>query len=217
MLSSDNDAVTFAPANGAVITESNPVSVELDVKDAVLAGVSVRPPATSENKPTSDVIEVELEDGSIVEYAFSAAAGASLSRAANLAVVEADGTVVVDFGKQVAVKKIVIRVTGTSSGKLADIAQVEFLGDMAERIPAPTLSVPTALAPVAGDKKIALSWAPQVNVTGYEVEVSSADKTQVIACVLSELSLETFAGDEPKNNIDYTLRVRSVNGDWRSA
>ncbi len=217
VLSSDNDAVTLAPANGAVITESNPVSVELDVKDAVLAGVSVRPPATSENKPTSGVIEVELEDGSIVEYAFSAAAGASLSRAANSAVVEADGTVVVDFGKQVAVKKIVIRVTGTSSGKLADIAQVEFLGDMVERVPAPTLSVPTALAPVAGDKKIALSWALQVNVTGYEVEVSSAGKTQVIACVLSELSLETFAGDELKNNIDYTLRVRSVNGDWRSA
>ncbi len=217
ILSSDNAAATFAPANGAAISESNPISVELDVKEAVLAGVSVRPPAASENKPTSGVIEVELEDGSVVEYAFSATADASYARAANLAVVEADGTVVVDFGKQVAVKKIVIRVTGTSSGKLADIAQVEFLGDMAERVPAPTLSVPSALAPVAGDKKIALSWAPQVNVTGYEVEVSSAGKTQLIPCVLSELSIETFAGDELKNNVDYSLRVRSVNGDWRSA
>lgn len=55
--------------------------------------------------------------------------------------VDEDGSLNVDFGTQVAVKKVSIRITGTTKkqASLVEIAKVEFVGDMASRIPAPNL------------------------------------------------------------------------------
>lgn len=137
--------------------------------------------------------------------------------------IEPDGSLVLDFGTQVAVKRVLIRITGTKKTEpLVNISKVEFVNNMEERIPAPKLDIPTLNSPVSGDKKLTVSWNAQTNVTGYEVFVSgpvknqSGNQTQIIP--VSGTSCE-ISGIQDKNLVnfaDYTIKVRSVNGDWSS-
>ena len=58
--------------------------------------------------------------------------------------------------------------TDTSSKKLADIAQVEFLNQMEDRIPAPQMNIPKNLTAEPGSREITVKWSRETNVTGYE-------------------------------------------------
>lgn len=129
---------------------------------------------------------------------------------------EANGLIVVDFGTRVAIKKITIRITATSSNKLAEIAQVEFLNDMEERIAPPELNIPRNLVGVPGKKQFRVNWSAETNVTGYEVRVSQGGATATFSTVLPTLEVSRFNGGELKNETEYMVSVRSVNGDWRS-
>ncbi len=128
-----------------------------------------------------------------------------------------DGSLTVDFGGQIAVKKVTIKITGTKNNtNLAEISQVEFLNDTENRIPAPEMNIPTHLAAEAGDKEFTLTWAEQPNVTGYEVEVSWNGTTEVHQVAANELVVSAFKNDKLVNNTEYTVRVQSMNGQWRS-
>ncbi len=136
---------------------------------------------------------------------------------------EADGSLVLNFGSQIAVKRVTIRITGTKKTEpLVNIAKVEFVNNMEERIPAPKLDIPTLDTPVAGDKSITVSWNPQSNVTGYEVYVSgpvkdqSGNATQLIRVSGTQYTITAINNGSLKNFENYTLKVRSVNGDWSS-
>lgn len=128
----------------------------------------------------------------------------------------ANGLIVVDFGTRVAIKKITIRITATSSNKLAEIAQVEFLNDMEERITPPDLNVPRGLSAMPGKKQFRVSWSAETNVTGYEVKVEQGGKSATFSTVLPTLEVSQFNGDKLKNETEYRVSARSVNGDWRS-
>ena len=141
------------------------------------------------------------------------------------AVIESDGTIVVDLGTRVAIKKITIRVTATANqGNLAEIAKVEFLSDFEERIPEVQLSKPTVLSVSntesdgLGYKNLTVSWDRQTNVTGYEVSVSGNgyNKTATAAGTTYTFQGDSFNGTV-KSFQTYTIRVRSVSGTWRSA
>ncbi|MCG4808483.1 hypothetical protein L0P46_11480, partial [Collinsella aerofaciens] len=54
---------------------------------------------------------------------------------------------------------------------LVDIAKVEFLGDMKERIPEPEMTAPERVQVENGDASFTVTWRRQPNVTGYEVTV----------------------------------------------
>lgn len=146
------------------------------------------------------------------------------SVSANGVSVENDGTVVIDLGTRVAIKKVTIRVTATANpSKLAEIAKVEFLSDFAERIPEPQLSIPTIKevsntnADGQGYKNITIEWTPQTNVTGYEVSVSGPGYNKT---ALSTKTSHTFQGDSFNGTVKsfqtYSIKARSVSGDWRS-
>lgn len=137
-------------------------------------------------------------------------------------IVESDGTIVINIGKKVAIKKISIQITGTTDGKLADIAKVEFLGDFEERIPEPVLSKPTidadSITNTEGEyKEVTVSWDRQTNVTGYEVSISGKDynKTGVTSATSYTFPADSFNGS-PAAFEDYTIMVRSISGDWKS-
>lgn len=141
------------------------------------------------------------------------------------AVIESDGTIVVDLGSRVAIKKITIRVTATANqGNLAEIAKVEFLSDFEERIPEVQLSKPTVLSvsntesDVLGYKSLTVNWDRQTNVTGYEVSVSGNGYNKTAT---TSDTTYTFQGDSFNGTVKsfqtYTIRVRSVSGTWRSA
>lgn len=138
--------------------------------------------------------------------------------------VENDGSVVINLGTRVAIKKVTIRVTATANqGNLAEIAKVEFLSDFAERIAEPQLSIPTVTkvtntnASGLGYKNITINWTPQTNVTGYEVSISGPSYNKT---ALETTTSHTFIGDSFNGTIKsfqtYDIKVRSVSGDWRS-
>ncbi len=137
---------------------------------------------------------------------------------------ESDGSLVLDFGGQIAVKRVSVRITGTTKKeqKLVEIAKVTFVNDMENHIPAPQLDIPSILSVTPGSKKLTVSWSAQKNITGYELYISgpvknqSKAESQVIA--VSDTSCE-IASINQKNLVnykEYTLKVRSVNGDWKS-
>lgn len=127
-----------------------------------------------------------------------------------------NGLIVVDFGTRIAIKKITIRITATSSNKLAEIAQVEFLNDMEERIAPPDLNIPRSLSAVPGKKQFRVNWSAETNVTGYEVKVEQGGKSATFSTVLPTLEVSQFNGGKLQNETEYRVSVRSVNGDWRS-
>lgn len=98
-----------------------------------------------------------------------------------------------DAGKQVAVKKVSLRITGTESGgTLAEITKVEFLNDMENRIPEPEMNIPQNLAAAGADKSFTLTWDPQVNITGYEVEISCSGQTETARAASNRLEVKSF-------------------------
>lgn len=128
-----------------------------------------------------------------------------------------NGVMTIDFGKQIPVKMVTIRISATSSNKLAEIAKVEFLNGMEDAIPAPELNIPKNIKADAGDKKIDIAWGRESNVTGYQVDVAGANGTrQTFDAPENSLSVESIGGKKLKNGIDYTIKVRSVSEGWFS-
>ena len=162
---------------------------------------------------------VELTDGTVREIGISRAeARAAFFRSsAPTAVIDENGTVVVDFGGQIAVKKVTLVITKTQGGtNLAEVSKVEFLNNMEERIPEPELNIPGELSAVAGSKQFSVSWKAETNVTGYELSISANGREEVKRTTGTSLSVTQFDEQKIKNGTVFTLKVRSTNGAWRS-
>lgn len=130
--------------------------------------------------------------------------------------------IVIDLGNQVPVKKISIQVSKTMSqdAKLVDISKVEFLGDMAERIPEPQMSIPDRLEVENGDAEFTLHWRKQSNVTGYEIAVSGETdqgmRQESFITETNELTVASINGGKLRNGKTYHISIRSINGSWKS-
>lgn len=145
----EDTVVQLAPKNEAPISEENPVEVSLDVASPASAkvdGLVIAPPAGTNNLITDATIDVVDAHDNTYQAVLTQAQ--TLSRDANLvtATQEKDGTIVVNLGTQIAIKKVTIKVTGASTN-LVDIAQVEFVNGMENRIPEPEKSVPEIKEP----------------------------------------------------------------------
>lgn len=137
------------------------------------------------------------------------------------AYLDANGTIVVDFGNQIAIKKVTLKVTKThkpSDNFLAEISSVEFLNNMENRIEEPSTDVPEGLSGVPGDKQFTLSWSPAENVTGYEISIEAAGKQCIKSTTSTTITVTSLGGsDKIVNGTAYTIKVRSTNSSWRSA
>ncbi len=238
----NNTGVTLTPADYGEISESNPVGLEFvlaeDGSVPEIGGIRILSPFVQEDGMTvSDIVTgeavLELENGQTETFSLknqdnssTRKAGAGyLKTAAKAASVrtESDGSLILDFGGQIAVKRVTIQITGTRKDKkLVDIAKVEFVNNMDKRIPAPNLSIPVLSAPKSGNEQLSVSWTAQSNVTGYElyIEGPAGKSGKVIndtvkvsgnSCILSTIQAESL-----KNFETYKVKVRSVNGDWKS-
>lgn len=218
----------------APITPQAPLSIDFNLAPAgaappVIGGMTIAAPSDSVNAPTAGAVSVDYLDASgntaSMDISVGAAAPVPMAlfrsayprAASGSATVEPDGTIVVDFGGQIAVKKVTFKITATSNaGNLAEISKVEFLNDMASKIPPPEMNVPKGLTAVPGSKKFTVSWNPERNVTGYELSVSAQGKEEIKRTSATELSIKSFDNEKLKNGTEYTLKVQSVNGSWRS-
>lgn len=210
----DNNVVGLQPANKEPISDENPVEVAFDLKEQELEKVVVQT-TLGENAIEEGTIAVELANGEVREFALTAQSTkvrqTSVSRDEN-------GNFIIDLGGQVAVKKVSIKITKTTTdNNLAQISKVEFVNGMEDKIPEPVMSIPTNLKVTNGSNEFALSWKKEVNVSGYEVEVTNNGKSQVYEAAENNILITTFNGKKLVNNQEYQVRVRSVNGKWQSA
>jgi hypothetical protein len=211
-----------------------------------LQGITIKTPSVEDENGNSvseisdgniDVVYLD-EEGKELTKSFPLSSGEASSgaavrkksaavkaRAASAVTMDSDGSLILNFGEQLAVKKVTIKITGTTKKEdsLVNIARVEFVNNMEDRIPAPQLDIPTLASPVIGDKEVSVSWNAQNNVTGYELSISgpvkgsSADETQIISVADTSCTIKAINDKELQNFKTYTFKVRSVNGDWKSS
>lgn len=211
--------VQFAPTSGS-ISEANPIAFSLAVSNATAVdGFVIAPPVGSENTITDATILVEDANGGTHEVKLTSNPYTPAALAAATATQESDGTIVVKLGEQIAVKKVTIKVTGASTD-LVDIARVEFVNGMENRIPEPQLNVPQNVAltqlSAGNSPSFSVSWRKEVNVTGYEVSVvEPGGQETVLETTATALTVSSLSG-KLTTSTPYAVRVRAVNGTWKS-
>ena len=214
-------SIQASPADGKAIAES-PVELNFDFKDAdvEIEGMYLQTPGDNAIAEGTILVTYE-EDGELktMEVAlYSSEAKARMRAAGMVAYVNPDGTVSIEFGKQIAVKKVVLTITATTrpDASLVEISKVEFLNSMEDKIPAPQISVPELTTVKAGNKSISVAWNKVNNVTGYEVSIYHDGKTEYIRTSDTALAITQFLNKELENKEDYTVCVQAVNGEWTS-
>ena len=249
-LLSDGGTATLKTKEGQTITDEHPVSMTFEfAKDAeqdsenpdvpvapaalpVLEGMTIQAPAESEYGVVSDISSgtaevVYVADGQEqtlqIPLGAAQAAGIMTVAAAPSVSLEPDGSLVLNFGSQIAVKRVTIKITGTTKQQpLVDIARVEFVNDMESRIPAPQMNIPANVTVTPGNEQLTVSWDPQSNVTGYEVRVEGPVKkqdgpaTQIVRVSGSPHLIVSINDLSLKNFGEYKVQVRSINGEWSS-
>lgn len=243
----ENKGVTLAPANpNEAISTNNPAGLLFTLADdnasegniPLLNGIRIVSPFETDNGTfESDIVngnaEIELADGQKKDIPLNQAAsrskkkaGTKLYKASTLSpsvTTEPDGSLILNLGTQVAVKRVTITITGTrKNAKLADIAKVEFVNDMEKRIPAPELSIPSLKTPEPGNEQLSIAWTAQNNVTGYELHIEgpvgkSKEIKEDTIKVTGNQYIASAIENQPLVNFEkYTIKVRSVNGSWKS-
>ncbi len=226
--------VQFAAANSQEISSANPIEFSLEinhpaqVNNRQVNGIVIKPPANSLNLIKTGVVTAEDENGNI--YTFDIGDNGSIEldsfseensytrSSSDKVSIESDGTVVINIGAQIAIKKITIKVTGASTN-LVDIAKVEFVNNMEDRIPEPDYSIPNKIVleqlSAGENPSFQATWEPQINVTGYEVQISSNGKEAVYTTNTNSITISSLEGKLATYK-PYTIRVRSTNGTWKS-
>ncbi len=245
MIAGETEVVTLSGSD-SVISEASPVEVAAEFSEAkTMAGFTIDPVPGSGGSIQNGKVTVELLDGTLREFIIQngeatqavqtirakyalrtvSAAGAA---AQPFAVIAAGGEmlqgipIVIDLKGQVAVKKITIKVTKTmNGGNLAEISDVEFFGDMADRIPEPPMSVPERVTVDNGNESFTLTWKKMPNVTGYEVTVTGINSkkntvTDTHQVETAALEVTSLGGADLVNGNTYTVEIRSVNRTWKS-
>lgn len=229
----EESSVTLTPANGKNISESNPVSLEFDFAAAgegdnteipTTDGIVIAA-GTEDNQVIDALITVTYIDESGTEQTVEIPATADvnylLKRSSVSATISGDGTIQVNLGTQIAVKKVTITIKAMQkTTNLAEISSVEFVNGMEGRIPEPQMDIPEKLQAAAGNQVITLTWDSCVNVTGYEVWINlkgqSESSAEIVQVTNNSLVISSYGGKSLKNLKTYIIKVQSVNGTWRS-
>ena len=235
-------SLSLAPSKvNEVISETNPVELEFNLSDnssslTTMGGMTIQAPIDNSdgnrsiNAITSGEIEVVYVEQSeektqIFEMNVEDLQNINTrARKSSSITMDAEGSLVLDFGKQIAVKKITIKITGTTKKEdcLVNIAKVEFVNNMKDKIPQPELNIPTLNEAVVGNKEISVSWNEQQNVSGYELYIlgmvkSGQTQSEIVPVTKLNHTFTTINNESIKNFETYTIKVRSTNGTWKSS
>ena len=220
----DTDSVVILESK-AEISEDNPIEIPIDLSGLTRSTntiESINIQAPSENSPSSGkiVIPGAGEGGKDLEVKFDESnITKSLSRTADG---QAMDTIKIDLGKQVAVSKITIKITGSRSNKnLAEIAKVEFLNNVYKEMQKPKMNIPvinsfTSTTQV-GQESMTIGWDYEINVTGYEIKVEKLnDKNQVTSTSTYKTSQNSLRIEKVEAYRIYRISIQSLSGDWKS-
>ena len=236
----DSDkAVAIGKADGQAPTQESPLRLDFDLSSAArnngavdMEQVVIQAPKVSNNEnagaPSQGSIIYTDANGNENEIPFgdneAEIASYGVGEGQPKATTSENGDIVIDLGKQVAVKKISINVTGNRGNKnISEIAKIEFLNNVYKEIPKPDMNRPQIKTVETStnmhDERITLTWDPQPNVTSYEVKYEKLDEK---GNVTKTKKLQT---NKPEINILdkdikpydlYRVSIQSLNGEWSS-
>ncbi len=240
ILQNNDKFVTLKPQDSTKdISKENPVEISIALDENIKTEtkeITIKPSSNEDNNieegtitivvdgvEGEEVIEATLSNNSTIKYSPVAY---NISKISNvIAKVESDGTISINLGSKVAVKRITIKVTATKTNKFADIAKVEFLNGFKDRVQAPTLDIPEDLQYTADGESFTVTWENMQNVTGYQVLISTEiekdgkkeQKSQEYSVDGNSITISDFFGAiKDRVPCTYEVAVQSVNGDWKS-
>lgn len=209
------------------ISEKNPIEIPINLSGLSRSsdGVAVEAiniQAPSENAPSSGqiVIEGAGENGQDLVVDFS-----EKNNDSNVSTLSTDGTtdtIKIDLGKQVAVSKITIKITGSKSNKnLAEIAKVEFLNNVYKEAPKPKMNIPVISSfestTQVGKESMTIGWEHETNVTGYEIKVEKLNSNNnVVSTSYYKTSKNSLRIEKVEAYGIYRISIQSLSGDWKS-
>lgn len=213
--------VKLSRADGRDISEDCPVSVEFQFpedRDFTTDGIVIE--AAQDDRITAASVDITyMENGKEEKITVPLKKGVDfLLYNSSIAVTQdIDGTICINLGAQIAVKKVSLKIMGMEKNTtLAEIARVEFVNGMEDRISPPDLDIPQNAAVQAANKKFTVTWDACRNVTGYEVMITSGSVQETKYIRGNSLSVSSLNNEKLVNNQPYEVKVRSVNGAWRS-
>ncbi|MDA3730800.1 M60 family metallopeptidase [Niameybacter massiliensis] len=192
------------------ITEESPVQIPIVFNEPVeMQQIAFTTPA-SEDGITKGTLIIEQENGSPLTYDYDYTNEPVATRSASFFNTQKE--IVIPLGKQVAVKKITIQVTGTVSGKdTAAVTEIKFLKDIVDDAIDQEKGYIKNLTAKAGDEEVTLSWDRVPNASGYTIEYGTQTGNYTKTLTTSKSSM-TIDGLE--NDMDYYFVVRATNGAW---
>lgn len=200
------------------ISETTPVSVDVNFdSDKLMSKIEITSPQGDSSVAKGEIV-VEDNNGQLYNQLFKNATRSGNRLKSSIS--DARDVIVIDLGKQVAVKKITIKITDTSGPQknLAEIAKVEFLNDVYASMPEKEIAFPKNVEVLAGSEEIAVSWDSVRNIEGYEVKYvfldpkTNKNKTVKVRTQDTKLVLESL-----NNFTTYTISVQSISGErWES-
>ncbi len=223
LLNNSGNVLQLVRNDGKPISKDHPVSIDFAFDSSMMQGIVLE---TGADYPIQTA-EAEITGDNGTETVSITRSSSKLrrqSKSGATASINENGTICIDLGSQVAVKKVTFKITGMQQNKnnLAEISKVTFLGDMASRIPEPQTSIPEKVSVENGSASFTLSWDRCENVTGYEVCVwedgAGSEKDAEIKQVAGTTLTISSLNDKTKleNYHTYKAKVRSTNGMWRS-
>ncbi|MDB8553733.1 M60 family metallopeptidase [Turicibacter sanguinis] len=225
LFSDSSSGVSLSKGDATAPTEENPLKVDIQFGSTEATDSAVIMETVVLKMPQVAALNDEVgfpEKGYIT---YEDAEGNKKDVAFDQSMVRSTGDIEIPLGSQVAVKKITINVTANRGNKnISQIAKVEFLNNVYEKLPEPEMNIPKITSVETStnlhDERITLEWEAQSNVTGYEVTYQMLDEKT--GEVKKTKRLQTI---EPKINILdkditayslYRVKVQSLNGTWQS-
>ncbi len=218
----DEGTLTLKPVNEGKISEENPINLDInltnnDSKPVEMSEIVIK---SSSNMPTKGTIKVEGTDLETKKEIQKEVAIPNIKKTTDIHKftedLDDDDVIQIDLGKQIAVKKVTIKITETSTNDLASIAKVEFLNNVKTETKMPDNFYTPDNIKIDDTKseQLTVSFNNVPNVTGYEIKIKG--KNMGSDGKVFQTTFNTFTIEDLKNYNEYTITVRSVNQQWRS-
>lgn len=190
-----------------IISKENPVELKMQFEESnILTEKIVIKAPKNGNAPTSGIVKVVDENGKTHTVNYDKKLRANVG-----------DDIVINLGKQIAVKEVTIVVTGTvTEANLAEIAKVEFLNNVYEEVPAPSMNIPKINLVETDHQKITVGWGHEANVTSYSVRLRKKDGETIKEEKVRETTDNKVVFEKLDNFENYYVSVQSVNGEWKS-
>lgn len=194
------------------ISEDNPGMLTVDMKNPILMS-ELRIETGYDNIPTKMEITLVDEDNKEININKSFQEVQDIHNFTDKA---NPNTIVIGLEGQIAVKRVIIKVTETSSKSLADIAKVDFLNNVYETVPVPNIERPTNLNVTTQSESMIVTYDNMRNVTGYEILVEEMSNGSAVKQTVYQTTYNEFRISGLTNYTEYSVRVQSVNKEWKS-